>query len=144
MGVIDELEAVEIEHQNCERLLFARPVELFDKPFFKKAAVGQPGQGIVTGEVARIELCGGARLDLARKVGVTAESVDQQRRTENEHHEKEVVDFPISVIQPELKQMGRQLISVRDGEGDKPDTEDDQCIAVFASVQIETAETESA
>jgi hypothetical protein len=40
--------------------------------------------------------------------------------------------------------MGRQLISVRDGEGDKPDAEDDQCIAVFASVQIETTETESA
>src|SRR6202030_2848451 len=54
MRIIDHLEAVKVEHENGQALPIAGAAKAFIELFGEEAAIRQPGQGIVPGQIARL------------------------------------------------------------------------------------------
>jgi hypothetical protein len=62
------------------------------------------------------------------KVLVATISINYQCDTQHEYDEDRVIDLPIGVIQPELKQMRRKVVKVRGCENSQPGAKQNQHI----------------
>ena len=70
--VVDRLEAVEVEHQNRQLPRRADAAKIFIQLLAEETAVGQPGQGIVPRQIARLLLRADARLDFVGDFPIAA------------------------------------------------------------------------
>jgi hypothetical protein len=87
VGIVDNLEAVQIEHHYCEQFLRTGGTKILLKPLLEEATVGQSGQWVVPRELKGFSLGGNAPGDFPGEVFVATISINHQRDAQHEYDE---------------------------------------------------------
>jgi hypothetical protein len=139
--IVDRFETVKIEHKNGSSVSVGGPAQIFSELFIEEAAIGQSGQGVVPGQVARFQLGVPACLNFASQIPMATKCIDDPGDTQPQTHENNIVDLPLFMIPREIHQLVRKFIGMRKRKPDQSETKQDNRIPYVASQPFAHAAT---
>src|SRR5258708_5012468 len=138
IGIVDRLEPVEVKHEDRGARGVGGIRQDLAQPFDEKSSVGKPCQRVVSRQPARILFGALSRRHLLRQVPHSTEAEDYQANADDKDDEDEIVNFPVGMIHPELKQLRRKVIPVSEEVDDQHGASNRQAVPYLTVLPIDT------
>jgi hypothetical protein len=140
--VINRFEAVQIEHQHCKLCLAAGGEKAFIEPLLEESPIGQSTQRIVPRELKRFLFGFDTRMDLWREVAVATKAINHQCYAEHKNYEDDIVDFPVGIIEAELKKVRWEIEEVGGSKNSYAGCKENQCVPCVRPLPIKPGRPE--